>query len=247
MDPLLAETLCRSMMVESNLENCRIVLVDLNRLSHLLDGGNEEQRLRSFLSAQEQQIFSGFSYPKRRVEWLGGRLAAKCALVYLLGEPALLSVNTVSIIPALNGKPVLTSSSASCEAVRLSISHSVDYAAAMVSKNICGIDIQCCSTRLHKVQERFAVASELVLLSDEQDHLTRLAMLWTAKEATKKCFYADDPTFFGQLCLVKAEKHNERQWRLRCRLEQQDSPEARVDVVLFDQYSLASVQGTEHA
>ena len=79
----------------------------------------------------------------------------------------------------------------------------------------CGIDVQCKSERLLRVQDRFVSAAELVLLEEEQDQLARLSMLWTVKEAVKKCYLATDPTFFGKIQLAGARKCAENYWQVR--------------------------------
>nr|WP_321465578.1 4'-phosphopantetheinyl transferase superfamily protein [uncultured Desulfobulbus sp.] len=229
-------------------EDCQISLIDLDALTKRLQEKGGEGGLVSLLSVQEQQLFANFSHPKRRVEWLGGRLAVKCALVRLLETLAKVSPATVSVLPDAQGKPWLSSSSACLEGIGLSISHSGHFAAAMVVQTgCCGVDIQCRSDRLLKVQERFATDAELALLHKEQYPLARLAMLWTAKEALKKCFLADAPTFFGKLEVKAADRLDERQWLLHCRLRLLHPTKAVVQVVLFDQYALAWVRGDNHA
>lgn len=248
MQPFLRQNFLHHELPPVILKKSRITLIDLGQLSQQLNSGDEEEILSCLLTYQEQQLYAGFSYPKRRVEWLGGRLAAKCALGQLLGGHTQVPCNTVSILPDIHGKPVVSFSFRPLEEANVSISHSVDYATAIASKSgNCGIDIQCSSERLLRVQERFASHQELAFLGDERDRLTRLAILWTAKEAMKKCYLPADPTFFGKLLLVGAEKRNGRQWRLQCCMQESGAPAATVHVLLFDQYSLACVLGESDA
>lgn len=247
-NPQLLSLLCGPVFPQSLLEDARLVLIDLHRLADQLADGDAMRYLTSLLSAQEQQLFGGFSYPKRRVEWLGGRLAAKCALVHLLGGNALGPLHTVSILPDVSGRPVVTSGAAALGEAGVTLSHGGGYAAAVAcGSGVCGVDIQYCSERLVHVQERFAPEAEVALLEDEPDQLARLAILWTAKEAMKKCFLAADPTFFGNLRVVGAKHQEEGRWVLQCRIEKMGQEDVVVHVLLFDRYSLACVQGGRDA
>ncbi len=226
-----------------------LALIDLKQLScHLGGACATASALESLLSPHEQSIYTGFAYPKRRVEWLGGRLAAKYALGELMKGDATFPYEAFSILPDVHGRPVLSDFPASLGKVSLSISHSVDYAAAIVSPQpSCGIDIQCNSERLLRVQERFAPEVELAMFDEEQDHLARLSMLWTVKEAVKKCYFGAESTFFGTIQLIGAHRLAENFWQVQCRLTGQGGDEATVHVILFDQYALAFVREGNHA
>ena len=230
-------------VVQATFTNARIALIDLRQLYHQSNGSDGCSSLDSLLYAEENRIYSGFTYPKRRMEWLGGRLAAKYALAQLLAGQPSLSYEALSIVPDVHGRPVVNWSLASFGMVSVSISHSVDYAAAMASRQAeCGIDIQCNSERLLRVQDRFASDAELELLEAEENLLARLSMLWSTKEAVKKCYLATDLTFFGKIQLAGARKYNENFWRLDCRLDAPVGLEATVHVLLFEQYCLAYVE-----
>lgn len=244
----LARILSRHELPLAVSKNQRIALIDLNQLSRQLDSRDGRNGLDSLLSSKEQKIYAGFSYPKRRIEWLGGRLAAKYALGQLLAGHALFSYEALSIVPDVHGRPVVNFSSGFPGVVSVSISHSVDYAVAMASvKFNCGIDVQCNSDRLWRVRERFASEAEFVLFAEEQDPLVRLSMLWTVKEAVKKCYLATDSTFFGKIQLTGARKCAENYWQSCCRLAAQGGLETTVHVVLFEQYALAYVLGVNNA
>lgn len=246
--PLLAQILSRHDLPQLAYKNDSIALIDLKGVSCQLGGREGTSGLESLLSPDEQSIYAGFSYPKRRVEWLGGRLAAKYALEQLLKGTSPFAYEAFSILPDGHGRPVLSCSSASLAKVSISISHSVDYAAAMASMQPrCGIDIQCNSDRLLRVRERFAPDAELAMFKEEHDHLARLSMVWTVKEAVKKCYLAAESTFFGAIQLTGAQKRAENFWQVQCRLAAPGGAEATVHVVLFARYALASVRGGNHA
>jgi len=167
--------------------------VDLAMLQALLD----TNRLApgAFLTPAELTIFSGFTFPKRRREWLGGRLAAKAAAMAWDGQPVTttgLAGWRVSSAP--DGRPGLARVKALPGAARLelSISHSHGQAAALVmAARPCGLDLQKITDTVIRVRERFCSEAESDLLRHpgtglgDRDEL-RLTLLWAAKEALRK-------------------------------------------------------------
>ncbi len=79
----------------------------------------------------------------------------------------------------------------------------------MTSHFHCGIDIQYPTDNLLTVTEHFATAHEENLLNDSLAHhhqLSRLAMLWAAKEASKKMFSPNGMPGFHDIILKKIIK-----------------------------------------
>lgn len=164
---------------------------------------------QGILSAKEQERLHSFPCSKRRLEWLGGRLAAKyvlqqyCSSVCPGAHPfAQISPALLSIDNDTHGRPFVNwheSSVLSCQPPPfLSISHSGQFAAAMLAPVPCGLDVQRIVAKLQRLQARFASAAELAL-GREYDELSWLGMLWAAKEAVKKCRYYDQPTFMERI------------------------------------------------
>lgn len=140
------------------------------------------------LSKDELNRWSRFVREKRRVEWLGGRLAAKWAASGLLGETAVDWQNLV-VRSEESGRPYLEPGSKAA-APFISISHSGPLVAALAANLPCGLDIQQPGPKIHKVRECFALPEEQNLLSsslpDSFSETLRLTMLWAAKEAVRK-------------------------------------------------------------
>jgi phosphopantetheinyl transferase len=207
--------------------------------------------LTTLLSPDEARLLRGFTYPKRRLEWLGGRLAAKHGLSgLLLTEPApACRYRDLSLLPDASGRPVLHDFQPQGPIPAVSISHSRDYAAALVvATGDCGIDIQHKSAQLAKVQERFAAAEELALLHGIDDPHTRLGLLWTAKEAVKKCLLADQPTFFGRISLAGMTHQSEEAiWRAECRVTGPGECAVSVRIAAFGDYLIACTAGVGYA
>jgi len=184
-----------------------ISLLDLGNLGEILAAGQDGINVaRALLSPGEQDVFDHFTYPKRRVEWLGGRLAAKVSL-FGLGHCSRPTGRfaTVSILAADNGAPVLSCSLPGSAKPVLSISHSRQHAVGLTARAAsCGIDIQQITDRTVRLVDRFAEPAEQELLRHnlpDMDEATRLTLLWAAKEAMKKSLLADQPVIFQGVCL----------------------------------------------
>ncbi|MCI5220344.1 MAG: hypothetical protein D3914_14415, partial [Candidatus Electrothrix sp. LOE2] len=134
-------------------ERQTLSLVDLALIEQAVQ--RDEAALRQqVLSAAEQRYFQRFKYIKRKKEWLGGRIAAKAAI--LASFPAAdQDLCTITILPDKHGRPVVEELPA-CFSGRksrpvISLSHSDGFAAALAreeqkegarAKSSCGIDLQ---------------------------------------------------------------------------------------------------------
>ncbi|WP_205227609.1 4'-phosphopantetheinyl transferase superfamily protein [Desulfobulbus rhabdoformis] len=241
--PQVVDSLFRAELLPASLsKEFSLCPIDLNLLTMAMQDTRKDTLVQALLAPREQDIFTGFSYQKRRIEWLGGRLAAKKALCQ--HTPGLGNWNAISILPQEHGQPGVYLSGQKETAVQISISHSADYAVAGATSSVnCGVDIQQFSDGLLRVRERFATAEEIALLQDEPESICRLGLLWSAKEALKKCFFVTDSSFFGHIRLVQAEKTETHCWRFQCALEQAGQSFAHVQVVKMKQYALAVVRG----
>jgi phosphopantetheinyl transferase len=224
-------------------------LLDLRQLQNLLSKQEGLEFLTSLLSPAEAALWTNFTYPKRRLEWLGGRLAAKHSLGRLLGGESARLYRDYSLLPDEHGRPALEPLPGINAAPHVSISHSRDYAAALTTAaGRCGLDIQQTTARLSTVQERFASTEELALLAALPDPLTRLCLLWTAKEAVKKCCLSDQPTFFGSIKLVAlAPGPTDGAWAALVQVQGGASAEIEVCVAEFEEYCIACVAEERHA
>jgi holo-[acyl-carrier protein] synthase len=124
-------------------------LLDLRQLQNLLSKQEGVEFLTSLLSPAEAALWTNFTYPKRRLEWLGGRLAAKHSLGRLLGGESARLYRDYSLLPDEHGRPVLEPLPLGEAVLHVSISHSRDYAAALTTAaGRCGLDIQQTTARL---------------------------------------------------------------------------------------------------
>ncbi len=188
-------------------ENERIVLVDFEQLG--------EDKAVSLLSGREWSYFQRFRYPKRRREWLGGRIAAKAALLNSLEAG---SCRQLTILPDTHGRP--TVSGVITPNLSLSISHSSSYAVALATDGLsCGIDLQEVSDKLPALTKYFASAAELEMLPELGSQETSLTMLWAVKEAMKKSLLADQPEIFSGIEMQRIEVVAHRVWQFTCAVQ----------------------------
>ncbi len=175
-----------------------------------------------FLTPAEKATFSGFSFPKRRGEWLGGRLAAKAAALAWAGLP----LNTAALVEwqvtsAPDGRPgLLRATTINPDPVpELSISHSHGVAAALVAERPCGLDLQKVTDTVIRAQERFCTEAEASLLRDgvgqDAREKVRLTLLWAAKEALRKGRGGVPLTGFMDMRLAGLERVGEQSWCFR--------------------------------
>ncbi|MCI5126525.1 MAG: 4'-phosphopantetheinyl transferase superfamily protein, partial [Candidatus Electrothrix sp. AR5] len=209
-------------------------LVDLNLIEQSLQH-NEAALLQRVLSAAEQDYFQRFKYMKRKKEWLGGRIAAKAALLALASHHAAdQDLRSITILPNKHGRPI-TEELPACLANQrsgpiISISHSDCFAVAMAkkasrvregSRASCGVDLQKISTKLAGLTTHFATDAELQLLAQQADcdEDTRLTMLWTAKEALKKALLHDQSVIFSATELQKIAVVSDSVRRFTCTVQ----------------------------
>lgn len=147
-----------------------------------------------WLHEKEMSQLAGYVYPKRRQEWLAGRICAKQTLRAFLRHspkvPFIPEHNQCRVASEESGRPYFHPlPEMTFPFPELSITHSKSFAAALASRTSCGIDIQHPGEGLGRVKERFCTEEEEQRIEQSFPHLpqlSRLALLWTGKEAIKK-------------------------------------------------------------
>lgn len=125
------------------------------------------------LSPAEAEALSLIKGEGRRREFL----AARMLLHYMSGR----SVRG-ELYKDEAGKPHLRDS-----IFHVSISHTVNYAAAIAHPNPCGIDVQRIVPRIRRMADKFVGPGERRQLTREHE-LLQLHLIWSAKEAMYKAF-----------------------------------------------------------
>jgi 4'-phosphopantetheinyl transferase len=141
------------------------------------------------LSEQEKIAFDKIVSDKRKLEFLGIRVALKS----LLGTE-------IQIEYDREGKPYLSDQS-----YHISISHSNKWIAVMAhSSRKAGIDIECPTDKIQKLYQRFLSITEQKELSDGKD-IRQLLLAWSGKEALYKIIGKEAVDFANQLRIFPFE------------------------------------------
>ena len=163
-----------------------LVLLELNSL--------DAATVPEYLTPPERKYFTHFTQPKRKKEWLGGRIAAKQAAQSMACSDAGHEASpwlALEVAADQDGRPFLRAIGDPGRILPdISISHSQGLAAAMaVKEGYCGIDIQKVTPSVMRISERFAGDAEMTILNTltgDWPKAGRLTLLWAAKEALKK-------------------------------------------------------------
>ena len=179
----------------------------------------EQAQAISCLTSTELEHYTRFTYPKRKLEWLGGRMAAKYAAISAVTVPDNNKTppwQGLEVAAAADGRPfVRIADNPDLVLPDISISHSHGLAVAMaVVHGRCGVDIQKVTESVIKVQKKFAAPAELDILQDLADSgpkASQLTLLWAAKEALKKAVGTKTlPGFLGvKLCRAATDTDRE--------------------------------------
>lgn len=172
----------------------KLVSVDLHLLQEKIGGGDDAEAVGLYLNHVEQERYLAFRYEKRKVEWLGGRIAAKCAALQLIMNSTAIAwkdVARVSIASTEHGKPFLQGSfeGYTNQLPSISISHTTGLAVGLACDKNCGVDVQEITPAVERVQDRFCSQEEqkrLAVIAARYNRQIALAFLWSAKEAVKK-------------------------------------------------------------
>jgi 4'-phosphopantetheinyl transferase EntD len=206
---------------------------------------------RHLLHPREAALLGGYRFTKRRSEYLTGRICAKMAIQGFLQLSKTVATPPqpadIEIAGTADGRPQICVHAAYAAALKMdiSISHSGGYGAALATGSKCGIDLQLRQESLLRVQEKYCRAVENEVLATylpDHDPLTRLGLLWSAKEAAKKALsYWQMPGFLDLQVIQLQSLRDAVVFYLRIRpAGNRHMPEAvRVVAGLFGNYALA--------
>jgi phosphopantetheinyl transferase (holo-ACP synthase) len=203
------------------------------------------------LHTNELAILSGYKFPKRRSEYLTGRICAKMAVQGFAKltkpHPAPLTLPEIEIVNTTKGRPrvLIHPENAVTLKMDISIAHSGDYAVALATESRCGIDLQRQDAALLRVQKKFCSETEYRLLETSPidiDMTKRLNILWAAKEAAKKALsYWQMPGFLD--LELRELKNSTNCIALSLHITHTKSKqmvkEVTVAASIFDEYALA--------
>lgn len=236
-----------------------LAVIDLKSLAMESQRTNEKVMVDRYLSASEKQRFAGFSYEKRKNEWLGGRIGAKIVVARCMAE------NNTAVKTAVPWHDIIIRNKESgrpyCIVGRkeqlplvcpdISISHSNDMAAAMaVDKGKCGIDIQQVTLKTVKVKKRFCTQEEFDIMQGflpEVNETMLLTPLWAAKEALRKAADKSPAPGYQELQLMKIYSVSQGLWNLGFSCPATEADQLMVAVGQVDDYFLAITVSSDTA
>ena len=191
-----------------------LVLINLEELQRQLT--SDELDPAAYLAPEELALYRQFKYQKRQIEWLGGRLAAKQAVLRSEGqEPTGPAMREWSVCADKHGRPFFKS--VGNNQPSLSISHSHGLALAMtVNTRDCGLDLQKISEATVRVKEKFCTQTEEQIIAaldlPDNNRATGLTLLWAAKEALRKARGGHPLTGFTAMQLTATVRSNDHCW-----------------------------------
>jgi 4'-phosphopantetheinyl transferase len=158
-----------------------------------------EQDLHSLLKENiEKEELAHITNPKRRIEWLAARCLANVLINEFTGNKQS-SQNYSLICKDEHGKPHIKNSD-----WHISLSHCSTYAVMILHKTqAVGIDIEQISPKISRIIPRICTETELGWAGDD---LSKLTILWCAKEAIYK-YYAQKKLDFKTNIVINGAKN----------------------------------------
>jgi len=139
------------------------------------------------LDEHEKAYYEQLSVGKRNLHWLGTRV---------LLRKMLRTDEYIDCKVDAHGKPYLVNLP-----YHISLSHSFDYAAVMISKkHLVGIDIEQVKEKVERIAHKFMRKEEMDFIG-ESHKIQQLYVCWCAKEAVYKCHGQKEVSFADNILL----------------------------------------------
>jgi phosphopantetheine--protein transferase-like protein len=160
-----------------------------------LTGDHIDELARAHLTSAELEVLANISSPKRRREWVGGRIAAKAMIIDHLwaGQPGAPVVTDLELLPDPHGRPIVAlrrGVEPPCPIPEISISHTRELAVVALLQAAAGaslgVDIELIAERSPGFVKRVLTATELPHIEGRDDGAVQLALRWSLKEAAAK-------------------------------------------------------------
>jgi 4'-phosphopantetheinyl transferase len=154
----------------------------------------DELKNSLILNTEELDFYNSLNKGKRNLHWLSSRVLLRKLL------------NTDSFIEIRgdeHNKPHLINLD-----FEISISHSSDYAAVIVSKHKVGVDIEIISSKILRIHQKFLNNKELACLGTE-DLVKKLYVYWCAKESLYK-LYGKKEIHFRNNIIIEPFEYEEK-------------------------------------
>ncbi|MDB5147601.1 MAG: 4-phosphopantetheinyl transferase superfamily protein [Mucilaginibacter sp.] len=180
------------------------------------------------LDQQEKDFVESLSNGKRHLHWLGTRV---------LLRKMLLTDEYIDCKVDEHGKPYLVNLP-----YHISLSHSFDYAAVMISKtHKVGIDIEQIKQKVERIANKFMRDEELAFIGGPQK-IEHLYVCWCAKEAIYKCNGQKEVSFADNIFLepFQFEHHGVVNAQLH---KKNNTTDYTVGYLQYEDYMIGYVKG----
>ncbi|MFD1258482.1 4'-phosphopantetheinyl transferase family protein [Mucilaginibacter terrae] len=180
------------------------------------------------LNEQEKAYVEQLGNGKRHLHWLGTRVLLRT----MLDTNEYIDCKIDS-----HGKPYLANLP-----YHISLSHSYDYAAVMISKSRpVGIDIEQIKQKVERIAPKFLTPAERATISPE-NKIEHLYVCWCAKEAVYKCYGQKEISFLDNIALLPFNFATEGS--LAVNLHKGDvNLDYKVEYLQYEDYMLGYVKG----
>jgi 4'-phosphopantetheinyl transferase len=193
-----------------------------------IEEGADELYQQLQLDEHEKAYTKKLSQGKRYLHWLGTRV---------LLRKMLRTEEYIDCKVDSHGKPYLVTLP-----YHISLSHSFDYAAVMISKTSpVGIDIEQVKEKVERIAHKFMSDEEMAFIS-HKDKINQLYVCWCAKEAVYKCYGQKEVSFADNIFLkpFNFEGHG----YLDARLHKDDVKiDYEVSYLQYEDYMIGYVKG----
>ncbi|HTD98628.1 MAG TPA: 4'-phosphopantetheinyl transferase superfamily protein [Mucilaginibacter sp.] len=180
------------------------------------------------LNDQEKAFVEQLSHGKRNLHWLGTRV---------LLRKMLQTDEYIDCKVDEHGKPYLVELP-----YHISLSHSFDYAAVMISKTRpVGIDIEQIKEKVERIAHKFMRPEEMAFIND-QHKIEQLYVCWCAKEAVYKCYGQKEVSFADNILLKPF--NFDKEGKVNAHLIKEDvNLDYQVDYLQYEDYMIGYVKG----
>jgi 4'-phosphopantetheinyl transferase len=180
------------------------------------------------LNKEEKAYVEQISNGKRHLHWLGTRVLLRKMLI---------TNEYIDCKVDEHGKPYLVTLP-----YHISLSHSFDYAAVMISKkHPVGIDIELIKDKVERIAHKFMRPQELAFVNEDHK-IPHLYACWCAKEAVYKCNGQKEVSFVDNILLKPF--YFEQQGMIDAHLyKEEKSLDYQVGYMQYEDYMIGYVKG----
>jgi len=154
------------------------------------------------VTESEEDLMSGLSlgeFSKKRLGLMKSE-AHRCSYLAVRQLLAIAQYSDADLTYFETGKPMLI------DGVEISITHSYDYAAIILSEQPVGIDIEKQRAKINQIAPKFVSEKETEYLENTENKIEKLTTIWCIKEAIYKLFNTPGLSFKNHIDVAPFEK-----------------------------------------